>query len=327
MRIIIMLLLPLVFALSVSVTAKTSVDLDKIETIKLNAQAPTTVEIYAPQTGLLRADLFSTSGITGPVHIEFQAAKTNDSDSGLSDVPVRSKVVNKGRYTVDIWAENGQTGHVQVRFTLDPALDIYEPNDTLDAAKSIITPFLGLVRVSAGDEDWFRVDVPKGNIIGVRLRTRSQYKGPEISFHSVSGELLYGSSKDEWGHRGMRYYRSEGKPVFVRVIDSYEWNTEDVRAFRQLAIETYPPSNNGTNLFVKIDMGSAVNSAAQIDFISAASGSRTASAAEVDEISDALKEAFRPNKLSLRTGMVVGIIALLASLGLGWLYWRRQKPK
>jgi len=325
MRIICILALTITCAISVPAMAKTEVDLDIIETIKLNAKTPTSVQINVPKTGLLRADIFSTSGITGTVHIAFQIDKIESSDNEFINPAKTSKVVNKGRYTADIWAEGNQVGEVQVRFTLDPALDIYEPNDSLSQAKSITTPYLGLVRVSAGDEDWFRVDVPSGNIIGAHLRTQSQYAGPEISFHKVSGELLYGSSKDEWGHRGMRYYRSEGKPVLIKIIDNYDWNPHDVRAFRQLAIEAYPPASNGTNLFVKIDMNAAVNSSTQIDFISAASGSRTASAAEADEISTALQEAFRPNKISLRLSIIISAIGLIALLGLGWLYWRKQK--
>jgi len=327
MRIVALLALTTACVFCAPATAKTSVDLDKIETIKLNAQTPTSVQVYAPQTGLLRADLFSTSGITGPIHIEFQADKIDDPENGLNDAPIISKVVNKGQHTANIWAENGQTGQVQVRFTLDPALDIYEPNDTLVTAKPIITPYLGLVRISAGDEDWFRVDAPRGNIIGAHLRTRSQYSGPEISFHNVDGELLYGSSKDEWGHRGMRYYRSEGMPVLIKIVDHYAWGAEDVRAFRLLAIEAYPPASDATNLFVKIDMNAAANSAAQIDFISAASGSRTASAAEADEVSKALKEAFNSDKFSISIRMIIGIIGLIVLLGMGWLFWWRQKTQ
>ncbi len=308
--------------------AQTSIDLDRIETIKLDEQGLALIRVNPPRTGILRADVFSAHEEAGSIYVEFEAEAESDGDTRLAAIPVGSKVVEKGRQILRVRSDGAVAGDIQLRLLLDPALDFYEPNNSLAKAVPVDAPFLGLVRVSAGDEDWFRVSAPRGHLIGVHLRTRSAYVGPVISFHDRNGEVLYATNNDEWGHRGMRYYRSEGQPIYVKVVDTYDWRLDDARAFRQLAIETFEPNRESANVFVKIDMGAVEGASNQIDFVGEAAGTRVASADEATEIAEELTRAVSASGRS-GSGMLGWIgLAFVLFFGAAVFYTvskRRQK--
>lgn len=307
--------------------AQTQIELDVIERINLSEGGPALIEVKTDRPGVLRADIFSTKGLTGAINIT-HAKPDPDAGDTTPTLKVGQTALPKGTHRIQVSSANNQAGSVQIRFLLDPALDIYEPNNSLSTAHPITPPFQGLVRVSAGDEDWYKIDVPKGHVIGVNLRTRSDYTGPVISFHKADGTVLYESQKNQWGHRGMRYYRSEGDPVFIKVIDTYNWRANDVRAFRLLDIDAYAPNPDSANLFVKIDMNASGESATQIDYVSEAVGSKVASATDASDISTALNSAIEDNTDTTNWPRLLIILALLALACLGgWMVYKRTSSK
>lgn len=306
--------------------AQPTLDLDEIETVKLDEDGKAEIRVRTDRPGVLRADLFSAPDSVGAIAVTFEPEQAVEGEEAPLPVPVGAMTVEKGRHTLLVSAANAGAANIQLRLMLEPPLDLYEPNDTRDAAVKLDTPFLGLVRVSAGDEDWFRVDAPRGHLIGVHLRTRSGYTGPAIAFVDGKGEVLQETARDNWGHRGMRYFKSEGRPVYIQITDTYNWGAEDWRAYRQLAIETYEPDRSSPNVFVKLDMQEGDSSGEQIDYVGEAAGSRVSSAVEATEIAAELERAVTDERGSnWGIYILVGLAGLLA--GGGFAVYRRMKTK
>ena len=306
--------------------AQTSVGLDRIETIKLDEEGRARIRVNAPRTGMLRPDIFSAPDETGAIHFTVESKKQPDEATENSPIPASGLVVEKGRHILAVQSEGAQKAEIQLRLLLEPALDLYEPNDNLDDAKPLETPFLGFVRLSDSDEDWFRVNAPRGEVIGVHLRSSGGYEGPVVSFHERNGDVLYESPRTNWGHRGMRYYKSEGQPIYVKVTDSYNWSEDDSRAFRLLEIETFIPDPNSANAFVKIDMGGEERASRQIDFVGEAAGTRVASAEEAIEIAKELDLAVR-DKTSSGFQLALWLGVAFVAVASAAVYFRLRKKR
>ncbi len=301
---------------------QTSLKLDQIETVTLGEDGTTLLRIKTPRAGVLRMDVFSLPANGAELALEMPITV-----AGETATRVGLAVIEKGTHDFILRSSVPEAFEVQIRFLLEPALDLFEPNDALEQAARISAPFLGLVRVSDGDPDWFVIDAPRDHVIGVHLRTRSAYTGPLIGFYNSSGELLYESPYDNWGHRGMRYFISDGSKTYIKISDSYGWYDYDTRAFRVLEIDVYRPDSENNNIFVKIDVAGNENVSTQLDYVSAAAGTRVSSAEDSTLIAQELERAVN-SKDAPRVNFFLWMFgSLVVTLGLGGAvsYIKRRK--
>lgn len=310
-----------------TVQAQPMLELDRIETVRLDDEGKATIRVNVPRTGVIRADVFSALDSVGEVSVAFEQEAAPEGEAQPAPTPVNLRAVDKGRHRLIVTSTGASKGDVQLRLMLEPALDLYEPNDTMDTAYVVEPPLLGLMQITGQDEDWFRVDVPRGHYIGVQI-TGNSYSGqrPRIAFVNRRGEELVENGEQNV-HRAMYYFRSEGGPVYIRITDLYGWAPGDPRAFATMKIESYAPNRESANLFVKVDMGSDELTSTQTDYLAEASGTRVSDVEEAAEFSEELSRAVR-RPTDNGPGFWVwalGVIILGLGVGGGYAFWKRRQ--
>jgi len=301
--------------------------MDAISDVTLNAEGRAEIALTIPQRGILHADVFTL--LPGGDALEFTYPPLDVTAGNAVDTmaqPLGNQIIDRGSARVLVQGSGLESQTVQLRFSMEPALDRYEPNNSFETARPVTPPFLGLTEQRAGDPDWFHVTLGSGDILGVQLRTSYDFYGPRLAFFDADQTLLYESVDNEWGHRGMRYYSGISGDIYIRVTDSNEWAPQDPDAFRLLDIETYHPEGIGNNMLVKIDMQADKATSDQMDFLGAAVGARVVGAGDAAKITEALDQTVREapaRKTPVWVWWLAGIFSLGALAGLG-LFWRRR---
>jgi len=311
----------------VAAHAQPMLELDRIETVRLDDEGQATIRVNVPRTGVIRADVFSAPDGAGEVSVTFEQEEVAEGETQPDPVPVNLRAVDKGRHRLVVKSTGASEAEIQLRLMLEPALDLYEPNDTMDTAYVVEPPLLGLMQVTGQDQDWFRVDVPRGHYIGIQI-TGNSYSGqrPRIAFVNRRGEELV-ENGEQTVHRAMYYFRSEGAPVYIRITDLYGWAPGDPRAFATLKIESYAPNRESANLFVKVDMGSDELTSTQTDYLAEAAGTRVSDVEEAAEFTEELSLAVRrPGDTGPGFWIwALGVIIIGLGVGGGYAYWKRRK--
>ena len=307
------------------------IDLEEISTITLDSSGSAVVSISVPQTAIIRPDIFSATPGAEPLAFRYTNPEINPIQEFMPHIPMSSTIVEAGDYEITLQSNySGDTpAEVQVRFSLEPPLDNFEPNDTMETATQIDLPFIALIDLGDGGQDWFRVRAPAGAVIGTHLMARWSHYGYFISYYDADGVLLYRTINEEWGVHGARYFESDGRDLFIQVVDESGYRDPENRSYEVLEIAAYLPSGHNPNAFVKIAMGADEESSRQADFIGGASGTRVADATESIDITEELIRTVEERKSFYQSpSFIAAMLCLVLSASLiGWQVSKNRRAR
>ncbi len=247
--------------------------------------------------------------------------------------PLSQQALPPGRHLVRITASDSYYDNMRfdLRLTEEPFLDPYEPNDSLQDATPISTPFDNIIDLGDQRPDWFRISLPAGTIVGAWLRPFQAEGLYTLRFYNGQGEILYETPLEEWGHKGMRYYRSDGSPLYLEVVGEGNGWDNQASDFARLTIDAYTPDNDGRNAVIKLDMGdNGDGSALQLDFVAAAIGTRSIDVTAATEITTELRrvaEAPSPGSGTPWWLVPLGLSGVIAAAIAALLYFRHRKNR
>lgn len=293
------------------------------ETIQFNGEGRAVIRFTASAPGLPAFDLMAAPDGVSSVSLGTPV----DDETGMAGVLV---VLPAGRHDLVLQAtprEDGQAMEIQGRLRLDPPYDGFEPNDSRDQARRIELPFYQVIRLAQGDEDWFRVDEPRGGVIGIHLHHAFDgYDGPQITVLDADGGVMLETADNAFAWRSMRYVRSDGRPVWVRLTDSRAWGENQAGAFKALEIVHYMPDAPVNGTLVTLGLESDDPSFYQLGLVGEALGVRVRGAGQAEAVASELARAVDTRHLPL---WPFGLAASLLALGLtggGYWYLSRAKP-
>ncbi len=304
------------------------VELDEIVSISLNHDGQATISVNVPRTGVLAPNLFSDTSAYGEIAFEYAARPPETENENDRNTPFHLRIVEAGEHEIHLrstYAPLDPTD-VQIRLTLEPALDNYEPNDTLASATEITLPFTGLINLDDGGEDWFKISASEGSIVGAHLMPRNPHQGYFVSFYDAQGTELFRSDDESWGYQGMRYFASDGGELFVQVVDTYGYSDREDPVYSLLEIDAYLPDRFNPNAFVKIAMGADTGASLQIDFVGEASGTRVTDAKEAVDITQELIRTVqeRTRDLAYWYTLFSAILAAIAFALIGYMFVKKR---
>lgn len=325
MRVLLILALLLATGAAQVQSRAQSIEPDRIEDVRLDDEGRATLRFRTEHIGRLRADIFSTPDTAGQITVSFRdpnAAPTSGKTA------VRSPIWDAGRYEADVQAANPGSAIVQLRVSVDIPLDEFEPNDTRETAARVEIPFEGVIRISNGDPDWFRVDPPTGGVLGIHLHRYNpqQLDGPRFRVFEGDGTLLLESAEAFWGYRGMRYVRATGRPLYIEASAPNNFGENDVDAFMGLEIVLYRPEGAPASArsLVTLSLEGEDPSMFQLDLVGEAIGVDTVAANEAGGVARELDTAIRGRKVNWGIA-IAGLLALLVLGGGGYFVWRRTR--
>ncbi len=326
MRYALILLALLIPSLATAQGRPQSVDIDQIEDVRLGDEGMRVLRFETDYVGRLRADIFSAPESAGIITVEFrERGASSDAPTGKTAAP--QDVFGAGDYEAVVQAATPGAAIIQLRLVSEIPLDEFEDNNSLETAYRVELPFNGLVHISGRDRDWFRIDPASGGIVGVHLHTDYQFEGPQLGFYDHNGTLLYETDATPWGHRGMRYVRAAGRPIYVVVWDSNDYGEGDVTAFKNLEIVQYSPEGApaSSRSLVTLGLESEDPASFQLDLIGRAIGVDTVAANEAEGIARELKVAIEGRGGSLRSTILWALLALVLGLAGLSIWWQRHR--
>lgn len=300
-----------------------NVDVGQIEDVRLGDDGRAVLRFRTEHTGRLRGDIFAAPTEAGVINVTFRERSASDDENKTETLPT---VWEPGRYEAVVQAVNPGAALVQLRVSVDIPLDEFEPNDTRETAMRVDLPFAGVLRLSAGDSDWFRVNPDSGGIVGVHLHTSYSYSGPRIGIFDADGNQLLLTEATQWGHRGMRYVRATGRPLFIQLTDTNTYGEGDANAFKTVEIVQYSPEGAPASArsLVTLSLESDDPSIFQLDLIGDAIGVETVAADEAESVAQELETAIRGRRGGWGWFGLILLLLLVAGGG-GYFFWRHRK--
>ena len=299
-----------------------------IEAIRLDAEGRAVLRVTARDAGLPAFDL-----LAGPAGLEGVTLLIGEGDKQVAMVTPR--VLGPGRHDLTIQGTaraDGRAMEIQGRLRLDPPLDAFEPNDTREQARRIELPFYQIIRLSNGDPDWFRIDADSGGVIGIHLHHFGNgYEGPQIAVLDADGEIIFQTANNSFAWRGMRYVRSEGRPIYVGLNDSRGWEEGNAGAFKALEVVHYRPNGAVNGSLITLGLANEDPSFFQLDLIGEALGARVRPAGEAESVASELARAAGIAPRALWPWLMgAGLLLLAVLAAAGFWYFRLgpgRKPK
>tara|TARA_R110000868_G_scaffold64724_1_gene194320 strand:- start:15365 stop:16348 length:984 start_codon:yes stop_codon:yes gene_type:complete len=318
------ILAALMLAVTPSVAAQRpqTVEPGAFETIRLDGEGRAVLRFDAEAPGLPAFDLMAAPDGLDAVTLSAPMSEEKGASTALVVLPSgRHELVLQGQARDD-----GQAMEIQGRLRLDPPYDGFEPNDNRDQARPIDLPFYQVIRLAEGDEDWFRIEAERGGVIGVHLHHAFDvYEGPQITFYEADGTQILQTATTVYGWRGMRYVRSEGRPILIRLTDSRAWRDNQPAAFKALEIVHYTPGAPANGTLVTLGLASADPSFYQLDLVGEAVGIEVRGAAEAEAVASELIRAVEARKAPVWPYWLAGVLLAIALAGGGYWYLRRSK--
>jgi len=301
-----------------------SVDTGELNALRLNGEGHCVVRFETERAALFLGEVFSSPSASGEITVMFRPRGGND-DEDAEKVAV--SVYPPGRYEAVIQAENPGSAVVQFRVGLGRPTDDFEPNNLQSEAFDVDLPFAGIVHLSNGDADWFRIDPEPGGVIGIHLHTGYSYTGPHIGVYDRDGTEILITAATDWGVRGMRYVRSTGRPMFIAVWDTVSWGERDGYGYKTLEIVQYRPLSDPASARSLVTLGLEGEDPAffQLDLIGEAIGVETVQADEAAEIARELAAAIQGRGMSFGTIMLWVLAALILGLVALSIWWQRHR--
>lgn len=300
-----------------------NIDVDTIEDVQLGDEGRRVVRFRTEHTGRLRADLFSAPESAGVISFTFREQGAAD------DADPLPAVVGPGRYEAIVQAVNPGAALVQLNIWLDVPLDEFEPNDSMETALRIDIPFDGIVRLSNGDSDWFRVQPNAGSILGVQLYSGTGSSRQFVAIFDHNGDQIFASDDTPWGTSGMRYARATGRAMYIHLWDLNEWSDSDPSAYKTLNVREYRPEGTpaSDNSLVTLSLDDTSSALFQLDLIGGAIGVDTVEANEADAVARELRVAIEGRQSSLwqQVLILLGLIALGVAGYFGWREYAKRK--
>jgi hypothetical protein len=321
---------------SLHAQSRQTLAVDRIETVRFDEDGQARIRFDTNHPGVPGFDVFSAPADFGNVQIILP--ENSDAGDGADKTATaglsitRGLIVTEGRHEVVLQAtplESGRTVEIQGRLRLDPLLDGFEPNDTYQQAQRINLPFHQIVQLSAGDLDWFRIDAPRGGIVGIHLHhTGDGYTGPGIEVLDHDGEQIFLTQDNSWSWRGMRYVRSEGRALYVGLRDQYAWSDDQTGgSYKSLEIVQYQAGLLPSGALVTLGLESEDPAFYQLGLVGEALGMPVHSADEAGAIAEELDRAVigtAPTSTPIYLLILLGVLVLVASGGAYWWFQHRK---
>lgn len=305
-------------------TIDLAINLEDIVTVNLDENGFASVVMSVPRTGTLRPSFFGDS-VAQNIEINVASLDPVVDTEPNPKILMHNRVLDPGDYRMSVTGfPNSQ---LQLRLSLEPALDIYEPNDTLETAAEVSVPFFGLIDIIGSSDDWFKVEVPKNKIVGAQLHAGEAYGKYFIGFYDENGTQLYLSDDTDWGTDGMRYFKSDGGPLYIKVYENTGVTFFDPQTFILFEIQSFSPNMDNPNTFVKIAMGGNDRASSQIDFVSEAAGTNVANAEESIDITEELTRAVSRQNDTEQGWVLWGVFGaiIIAAIGVFLVLFRKRK--
>jgi len=299
-----------------------SVEPGAIETIRLDGEGRAVLRFDAAAPGLPAFDLMAAPDGLDSVRLSPPVSDVKGASSALVVLADgRHELVLQGQARAD-----GEAMEIQGRLRLDPPFDAFEPNDFRDQARPIDLPFHQVIRLAEGDEDWFRIEAERGGVIGIHLHHAfNAYDGPQITVYEADGTLIFQTNSSAYGWRGMRYVRSEGRPILIRLTDSHAWSGNQVAAFKALEIVHYAPDAPVNGTLVTLGVESEDPAFYQLALVGEAVGTQVRGASQAEAVASELTRAVEVRPAPLWPYWLSGLLLVIGLAGGGYWYLRRGK--
>lgn len=170
----------------------------------------------------------------GSVGFEFQRA------DGTPVAYAWPEVWPAGDYAAIVRAGGASETPFPVRIAATDPLDPFEPNDTREQAAEVTAPLRARVRLQAGNEDWYRIRVPRAGILSVQVRPDAPSVTLNYTVSRPDGTVAYTTA--EWfHHRGARYVGVEAGDYSLQLFDHGQTDS-----FATMSMGLYsPPASEG----------------------------------------------------------------------------------
>ncbi|WP_417497083.1 hypothetical protein [Maricaulis sp.] len=322
-RLVILSALALALALTPDAAAQRpqTVEPGRFETIRLDGEGRAVLRFDARAAGLPVFDLMAAPDGLDAVTLSAPARDEKAASTALVVLPSgRHELVLQGQARAD-----GQPMEIQGRLRLDPPFDAFEPNDHRDQALPIDLPFYQVIRLAEGDEDWFRVEAERGGVIGIHLHHGSGgYDGPQMTVMEADGTVIFQTDINAYSWRSMRYVRSGGRPILIRLTDSRAWRDNQAGAFKALEIVRYAPDAPVNGTLVTLGVESEDPSFYQLALVGEAVGTEVRGADEAAAVASELTRAVEARNAPVWPNWLGGLLLALALAGGGYWYLRRR---
>jgi len=320
-----LVIIPVIFlaaASSVAAQRPQTVDPGVFQTIRLDGEGRAVLRFDATAPGLPAFDLIAAPDGLGSVTLSPQVTDVKGASSDLVALPTgRHELVLQGPARAD-----GQSMEIQGRLRLDPPYDAFEPNDRRDQAHAIDLPFYQVIRLSEGDEDWFRVEAERGGVVGIHLHHAfGDYAGPQMTVFNADGTVIFQTGENAYAWRSMRYVRSEGRPILIRLTDSSSWSDSQVGAFKALEIVRYAPDAPVNGTLVTLGVESEDPSFYQLALIGEAVGTRVRGADQAEAVASELTRAVDTRHTPVWPFWLAGLLLVAGLAGAGYWFLLRGK--
>ncbi|MCP4499851.1 MAG: hypothetical protein GY822_07805 [Deltaproteobacteria bacterium] len=137
---------------------------------------------------------------------------------GVSDQELLQLELPMGQYMIEVYGFQSATGPFQLSLEIEPVAvcvnDTFETNDQVQSATLLPSPLFDAV-LCAGDRDFYRLDVPQGTSVSIRL----DYAAPPALelrvLQAGSGQLATSSTGS--GLEEVTLVNPANSPLFIRV--------------------------------------------------------------------------------------------------------------
>lgn len=232
-----------------------------------------------------------------------------------------------GVYGVEITAAPEFTGEVRVELELYAPLDLFEPNDSVEAAREITLPFEAIVQTNGdADRDWFTFKSPGSGVLGVHFDAPFSGPGPQFVLQDNDGEVIYQLPVDDFSHAAMRYMPVRSGRYHLQVWDM---NTRSYASrFPTLRVAFYPDKSGtiGSPGIGAMGFDIETQGYAQLELISRATGVPLIQADTPEQISEALASAISEGGMAWYWWVLIVLLMGAAGYG-GWVLYQRRRAK